>query len=181
MSLKIITQRLRQHRDAILGAFSAPHCDRAASKVDILDAQSDTFHQAHPGAIKQARHQQVCALEVSEQAIDLGARHDDGHALRHLRPGHALEPRQLNRQHLAVQEQQGRQRLVLGRGADLAVDREVAQKIFDLGCAHVLGMTLAVKQDIAADPPDVRLFRAQTVVLDPDALADQVQETGSAG
>jgi glycerol-3-phosphate dehydrogenase len=116
---------------------------------------------------------------MSKQTVDLGARHDHGHALRHLGAGHALEPGELYRQHLAIKEQQRRQRLILRRGADLAVDREMAQKILDLVCAHVPGMTLAVKQDEAADPADVGLFSAQAVMLDPDALADLVQETGS--
>src|SRR5262249_30839146 len=45
-----------------------------------------------------------------------------------------------------VEEQQGRERLVLGRGADVAADGQVGQEPVDLGGAHGGGVADAVEE-----------------------------------
>jgi len=102
---------------------------------------------------------------------DLGARQHDWHVLRTLGAGDAVEPRQLDAEHLASEEQQRGQRLVLGGRADLAIHREAGEEGLDLGRAHLARMPAPVKAYESADPPDLGLLRAQTMVLEAQALA----------
>jgi hypothetical protein len=53
---------------------------------------------------------------------------------------------------LLIQKEQGSEGLVLGGGGDVVHDSEVAQEGFGFGNAHVLGMTLVVKQYVTSDP-----------------------------
>jgi hypothetical protein len=55
-------------------------------------------------------------------------------------------------------------------GGDLALDGQGAEEARDLGSAHLGGMALAVKEDVAADPPDVRLLGAATAVAQADGF-----------
>jgi hypothetical protein len=77
----------------------------------------------------------------SKEPIYFGTRHDHGHSLRRFRASDAVEPGRLDSEDLAVKKQQSRQRVVLGRGADPAIDRKMAEKRLDLRRAHVPGMT----------------------------------------
>ncbi len=78
---------------------------------------------------------------------------------------------------MAVQEQDGAARLVLGRGAHLALDGEPAQVLGDLGATHLGGVTLAVVQDEAPDPADVGLLGAVAVVACAQHAPDLVEQT----
>jgi hypothetical protein len=69
-----------------------------------------------------------------------------------------VEPRKLDAEHLAVEKQQGAQGLVLGGGRDLVVNGERRQERGDLGGAQLGGVALAVEEDVALDPVDVRLL-----------------------
>jgi len=89
-----------------------------------------------------------------------------------------LECCRLRVQDVPVEEQQRGQRLVLGRGGHLTLDRKRGQKARDLLCAHLTRMALAVKQDVPADPGDVRLLGAAAVVAGPERLANAIEEAG---
>jgi hypothetical protein len=79
------------------------------------------------------------------------------------------EPRQFDSENLAIKEQQGGQRLVLGRGGHL------------LAGAHLCGVPLAMEEDVPLDPVDVRFLGAAAVVAGPDGFAGAVQEARSGG
>jgi hypothetical protein len=65
---------------------------------------------------------------------------------------HAIQPRQIDLQHLAVKKQQRGQRLVLRRGRHTTDGGEMRQECFDLRAAHLSRMFLAVKENEAANP-----------------------------
>src|SRR5690606_38117549 len=46
-----------QHGSAILAALAMTDQDLASGEVDVLDPQTQAFHQAQSGAVEQARHQ----------------------------------------------------------------------------------------------------------------------------
>ena len=75
-------------------------------------------------------------------------------------------------EHLAVQEQQGTEGLVLGRGSDLLIYGQVGEKGLDLGAAHLVGVPFIVEQDVAPDPVHVRVFGADGVVLEAQGISD---------
>ena len=50
--------------------------------------------------------------------------------------------------------------------------RQVPRSGLHLGCVHVLGMALAVKEDEVHDPVNVALLGAREVVFEADAFAN---------
>jgi len=91
-----------------------------------------------------------------------------------------VEPGQALMQDVAVENQQRAQRLVLARCVHLPFDSERAEKLRDLGPAHLGRMPLAVKQDEATDPSDIGLLGAPTAVAQPIGLAHAIQQSGLA-
>src|SRR5207249_1273815 len=74
-------------------------------------------------------------------------------------PGHVKEP--------TVEEQQRRQRLVLRRCADSALDGQSGQEPRLLHGAHLGGVTLPVKQNVAPYPAKVGVLSPTAVMADP--------------
>jgi hypothetical protein len=87
-----------------------------------------------------------------------------------------VEPGQVLLEDVAVEEQESVQRLVLGRGGNLALDGQGTQEARDLGSAHLEGMRLAMEADVPADPPDVGRLGASTPVAQPDGFPDPVEQ-----
>ena len=112
----------REHRDPILGALAVPDDDEVRREVDVLDAEARAFEQAQAGAVEEQRHETGNAVEVLEDGPDLVAGHDDGQVLRAPGADEVVEPGQVLLEHLAVEEQQRPERLILGGGGDLPVD-----------------------------------------------------------
>jgi chemotaxis response regulator CheB len=133
-----LDQTLRQHRHPVLVALSFAHHDLAASEIHILDAQAQSFEQAHSGSVKQ-RHDQVHQgiVDRHDQALHLGARQHRRQTRRPLRPRHLVQPGQRLFEHLAIQEQDRRQRLPLRCRTHVPLDRQRRQKRLHLTLAHV--------------------------------------------
>src|SRR5262245_3387656 len=79
-------------------------------------------------------------------------------------------------QHDAIEKQEGAQSLSLGGGRDFVRQREVTQERRHLGGAHISRMALVMKQNVAANPADVRLLREVAVVRRPERGADSLQQ-----
>src|SRR3989304_5426310 len=95
---------------------------------------------------------------------NLIAGEDYGQAAGTLRVYDAVQPRDILAEHLAVQKEQGAQCLVLSGGCHLLLHGERRQELRDLSRSHLCGMTLPVKQNVTADPRNVRFLRATAVV-----------------
>jgi hypothetical protein len=87
------------------------------------------------------------------------------------------EPRQLDFQHLSVQEQHRGQRLALGGRRYPPIDGQMCQKCRDVVASEIAWMTLAMKQDEAANPEQVLLLRPIAVVLGSQAIPHLVEKT----
>ena len=66
--------------------------------------------------------------------------------------------------HFAIEKQQCGKSLTLRGRRDLARDRQMREKRFNLCCTHVEWVPLTVKQDEPFDPCNIRFFRAGTVM-----------------
>ncbi len=62
---------LGEGNDAILFPFAIAHGDGLVFESDVLDAQTDAFHQAQARAIEQLCHEFVGAVELGDDAQDL--------------------------------------------------------------------------------------------------------------
>ena len=89
-----------------------------------------------------------------------------------------LYAEQLYAEHLSVEEDQGIEGLVLGRGRHVAIRREVGQEGPDVVLIEVAGMGRVVEADEAGDPADVRLFRVAAVLAALADLPHLVEELG---
>jgi hypothetical protein len=112
-------QRGRQHHHAVLGALAFAHDDGAALELDVLDAQAQALEQAHAGAVEQpaeqGQHVALLRLRASwreQAATSSGDKHHRQAALG-ARAADLAHPGQIEPQHLLVQEQQGRQGLLV--------------------------------------------------------------------
>jgi hypothetical protein len=56
MDLQKRDQRIRQDGEAVVFSLTIPHKNLMVAKVDILDAQTKTFHKAQSAAIEYFRH-----------------------------------------------------------------------------------------------------------------------------
>jgi len=79
-------------------------------------------------------------------------------------------------QHFSVKEQQRTESLVLGGSGNLTLHRQVSEKGVDFFAAHLLGVSLVVKQDKATDPEKIRFLGLVGVVFDPEGITDLLQE-----
>jgi len=112
-----------------------------------------------------------------QHPLYLVARQHHGDALRPPCTDDVAEPRQINLQHIAVEEEKGRQRLSLRGRGDVSFRRQIREKGAHLGSAHGQRVPLAVKEDEAANPRDILLFRAIAVVPHADRFPDAIEET----
>ena len=167
----------RQHRHAVLRALAVPHDDFAAREFDVLHTKAHTFHDAHARSVQQATDQPVRSLETSENVRHLLLSEHHRQARRGFRRLDAFQPGQLDREDFSVQEQQRAARLVLRRRGNMARDCKIGEKRLDFRRAHRRRMALVVKMDVASNPVDISLLGADAVMLQPDLMANLVEQT----
>ena len=171
----------RQHGAPVLAALAATHRQLVGVQVDVLDAQRQRLAQPQAGAVHQQRHQMGEAVQLAEQRRRLASRQHHRDASPRLRAHHVVQPRQLHPQHLAVQEQQRRQRLVLGRGRHVPLRRQVRQEGRHLRFTHFTRVSLAVEHDETQHPVRVRAPGAGAVVPGLNRCTHLVEQPGLAG
>ena len=176
MILQRCDQRLRQHRDPVLGPLTVAHDNLGPLEIHILHPQSHALHQPHSRSIKQTRHQAMDAIHAIENRRHLLARQHHRQALRLLGADDLVEPGQIDIQHLAVKKQQGRQRLILRRRRHPPLHRKMSQKSLNLDRPHLARVALAVEEDEAFYPLKILCFGADAVMLDAQAIAHLVEQ-----
>lgn len=73
-------------------------------------------------------------------------------------------------QDVAIEKEQGAERLVLRGGSNILIDGEIGQEGLHLGRPHLLGMALVVEEDEAPDPVGIGLAGARRVVHQADGV-----------
>ena len=179
MRCQIGLDGLRQHRGAVLVALAAPHGDLVPAEIDVLDAQPAALEQPQPGSVEKHQHQPRRARRARENRANLAAGKHDRNARGCLRSNEIVEPRQLLTEHVSVEEQDRRQRLVLRRGRDAIARRQGAEK-----CRHLLGAKCggvsAARELVEPDhPAEVGLLGTRAEPAQAHRLARAVAGTGS--
>ena len=79
-------------------------------------------------------------------------------------------------EHVAIQEEQGAELLILGRRSHLLIGDQVRQKGLE-GCASQLArMSFVMEENITFNPGDRGFLRVNRVVREPDGLAHVVEK-----
>jgi hypothetical protein len=110
----------RQHRNAILRSLAVSDDDEVRPEVDVVDAEACAFEQTQARTVEEQRHEPGNAREMLKDGAHLVAGHDDGHAMRPPGADEVVQPGQVLPEHLAVEEEQRPQRLILRGGGHLA-------------------------------------------------------------
>jgi hypothetical protein len=77
---------------------------------------------------------------------------------------------------LPIKEQQRALRLILRRRCDVQFRCEVREELLDVACRQFRRVAIAVEANEAFDPVDVRLLGSKTVMLEPYAGPDLVEQ-----
>jgi hypothetical protein len=177
------TQRLEQGSRAngltVLVALAGAHRDCGAREVDVLDAQVQRFEQAQARAVEQAADEAGRAGEKGEHGGHLGAVEDDRQMLPPVGAHQVVEPRQVEAERVAVEEEKRGEGLVLGGGRDPFVDGQVRQEGRDVGRAEFARVPAMVMEDEPPHPVGVRLLGARAVVARAQVAGESSSRRGS--
>ena len=150
--LEPLLDRHRQHRAPILLALASSNGNLMPVEVEVLDPKLQTFLQPQPGSVEKRHDHPHRSLDILEDRADLFPAEDDRDPMRHLASRRRFDWTDVNVKDVPVQEQQGAQRLILRRRADVLAGGKPRQERRDLGSAHALGMPLVVEDDESVDP-----------------------------
>lgn len=139
MPLERLLEGFGEHRPPVLVPFASSDRDLVARKVDVLHAQAQTLHQAQAGAVQKRGHQPLLTAELPQYRLDLVASHDHGYAQGPSGADCLAEIAHFTADHVAVQEQQCRQGLVLRRGTDPSLTARCVRKALISGSAISAG------------------------------------------
>src|ERR1700730_12592255 len=64
MQLERPAQLIRQHGHSVAQSFSVPNNNMPIAKVDILNPQSETFHEPQPASVQKFRHQPIVTFKL---------------------------------------------------------------------------------------------------------------------
>src|SRR5688500_1802173 len=107
----------------------------------------------------------ISAFELGEDQADLVAREHNGEAAGPVGADDAVNDAGRRLQNLFVEKEKSGEGLVLGGGADMAVNGQVREEPSDLRRSHFIGMALVVEQDEAPGPGNVNPL---TLTLSPE-------------
>ncbi len=171
----------RQHCHAILVTLAAADGDLVALEIDIFDAQAQAFHEPHAGAVEQAHHQPRRAARGGQQALRFALGEHHRQALGRLGVRDAVEPGQVDAEHLACRGTAWRawpgSACRRTRAPSVASERKASTSAAPMSWR----VALAMKIDEAPDPVHVGVLRAQAVVPGPQLLPQPVQQPGRRG
>lgn len=113
---------------------------------------------------------------MNQDGADLGTGKNDGKFRRTLYALDATDKLELSLEHLLIKKEQRAEGLILRGSRDAAVDGQVAEKCRNLFLPHFIGVTFAVKEDVASDPIHVGLFGADAVAFHAQLPPNAVQQ-----
>jgi len=113
---------------------------------------------------------------VRQQRLRVGAAQHQRQWLRALGARHVVQPRELGVVDIAVEEQDRRQRLVLGAGADVARGGQVRKEVLDVRRLQLPRVPAAVVPAQRDDPAPIGFLGARGIVLRTDARDECIAE-----
>ena len=178
LSAQVGDEVLGEHCDAVFSAFGFADIDQVLIEVDVFDPEGGTFGEAESGAIEDARHEEIGAVEVGKDESDLRAGEDDGESFRAFSAGDLADLTEIELEDLLVEEGDGIEGLVLGRGGDIAGLGEVGEEGIDFRGAHGGRVALFVEEDEAFDPGGIGFDGSGAEVSEAGEGTDLVEEFG---
>src|SRR5207244_4673368 len=133
------------------------------------------LHQPQSTAVEEKRHQTWQTVHVIDHFLDFFFREHDRQSLRTLCANDSLDQSDVFPENFTIQKKNCVQRLVLSRGADMAVVRQTGEKPCNLRLAHFSRMALVMEENKPLNPPYIRLFGFAAVMSDADRLPDLIQ------
>ena len=152
-----------------------------SGEVEVQHAEAQALAEPQAGAVEERGDQpalRVGALELVERGADFFPAEDDREAPRLAGSHQLVELADLAVQHVAVEEQQGAERLGLRGGADVLGHGEVGDEGVDLGLRHVGGVAEPVEADVPPHPAAVGLLGAAAVVTGAQSALQLADERG---
>lgn len=167
---------VRQERDPVFASFARSDDHLTSVEIDILDAQVRALEKPQACAVEKHCHEPWGALELGEERSDFTNVHHYGECLRAFRSDQVFEWTEIRFQDVAIEEDQGREGLVLCGGADVLVRGERGEKSGNLGRSHFVWMTLVVEEDESCDPCPIGLFGSRAEMTKSDCARNPVAE-----
>jgi len=115
------------------------------AEIDVLDPETEAFEEAEAGAVEKTGHDPADATEVGEYEADLFAREDHGESFGFLGSSKVVKPGERLLKDFPVQKEKCGGRLVLGGGGDVAVDRQVGEKLGGVLFAQLIRVPFAAE------------------------------------
>ena len=149
-------------------------------QIDVLDSQTQAFHESQSRAVEQAHGQAAGLGQGLEESGQLGARKHNRHTVALLGALHAFDAPEIHLQHGAEKEEQRVEGLILSGSRNAPHDGEVVEVVFGLRWFEVLAFFRRGIREEARDPSHVSLLGAVGIVAGTDGGADFVDERGKA-
>ena len=176
-------QALRQHQHpafAALAVLAVTQDQRLVREVNVLHPQLPGLADSHAGAVRQPGQQRMLALHPRQDNRHFIPAEHHRQSAPHARALQLCHPRQAQLQHLGVQENKRRQRLLVRRTGQLTLIGRQGQKRLDLGGSQVSWMSQPMKADECLAPVPIRLLGAPAVMQIANALAQLVKNLDGA-
>lgn len=132
----------RQHRHSVLIALAGADDDLIAGEVDVLDPEAAALEHAQACSVEQAGHESGWAGEAVEERAHLVAREDHRESHGALGADDVVEPRQIDAEDVAVEEEKRAQRLVLVEAATWPSTARAVRKRVTSGAPSSAGCRL---------------------------------------
>jgi hypothetical protein len=117
-------------------------------------------------------------VHVGEDISDLVAGEDHWKSRGPFSAIYLIDPGERFPEDLIIEEEQSAKGLVLGRGADVALDGEVGEEGSDFGFGHFNRVTFVVKEDEASYPEPVSFFCPAAVMFGCYGFVDEITKSG---
>jgi len=163
---------------SVFASFSFADDDGVGLKVQILNAKAKGFEEAESGSVEEIGDEERGPFEMGEDEFGFRGGEDDGDADGAVGAGDVGEMIQRSEKDILIQKEESVECLVLCGGGDIFLHGEMREKLFGVGLTEAERVLRVMIDDVAADPIEIRLFRALAVVADAHGGADFFQELG---
>ena len=113
---------LRQRHGAVFLAIAVMHGDDAGVEIEAMDAEIQAFEQAQAAAVEQLDDERVGRGQLRENGVNFRARQHDRNAPFPLGAHDAAHVAEFFPQHVAKEEEQGVEGLILAGRRDAPID-----------------------------------------------------------
>jgi hypothetical protein len=141
----------------------------------------DLAHERCEASIHESSHHAVRSFEdLAEQFANFVEGQRDGKSLRSFRAFGVKH--HIHFENLGIEEENGGESLVVGIGGDLALDREVSQKLVDFRIGQIRRVNpfpsfVVVEPEEFTDPADIGLFGSDRHMSGPHGIANLVEQS----